>query len=313
MLALLVGLTAPAACTTDPAGGRSAPTPSVGTSEHTLSVDGRDRTYRLYRPASADPVRPVPLVVVLHGAAGTGEQAEEAYGWTGAADRDGFLVAFPNGLNRAWAVGPDCCGAPARDGVDDVHFVTELVAGLGRNLPVDPTRRYVTGISNGGLLAYRLVCDTTLFAAIGAVATTSLGQCPSPAPTSVLHIHGRQDQTMPYDGGPGRRDNGGTGRNPVKIDGPPTPELVARWRTVDGCAAPTVTTAGTATRTAAACAQGRHVELITIADAGHQWPGSRPNPPVAQKLLHLDPPSTALKATDTIWRFFQANPKPAGG
>ncbi|MBO4161166.1 polyhydroxybutyrate depolymerase [Micromonospora sp. MMS20-R2-23] len=328
-LALLVALTVPAGCSprredATPTGGTTPPAsaaPSadarpdvaVGSSTHTITVDGRERSYRLYRPASADLSGPVPLVVMLHGAAGTGEQAEQAYGWTAQADRDGFLVLFPDGLNRAWAIGPQCCGAPARDGVDDVGFITELVTTVGRELPVDPARRYVTGISNGGLLAYKLVCDTTTFAAIGAVASTLTGQCADPKPVSVLHIHGRQDQTMPYAGGPGRRDNGGTGRNPVKIDGPPTTELAARWRSVDSCGAPKVTTDGPVTRTTANCAQGRAVELITVADAGHQWPGGRPNPPRAEKLLDLDPPSTALNATDTIWRFFAAHPQPSGG
>lgn len=318
-LALLVGLAGLAGCTggdtpaDQTSAERSAPEPAVGTSEHTLTVDGRDRTYRLYRPASADLGKPVPLVVMLHGAAGNGAQAEQAYGWTEQADRDGFVVAFPDGVKRAWAVGPQCCGAPAREGVDDVTFITELVAAIGEALPVDPARTYVTGISNGGLLAYRLACDTTLFAAVGAVATTLTGQCPSPAPVSVLHIHGKQDKTMPYGGGPGRRDNGGTGRNPVKIDGPPTEELAATWRAVNDCAEPTTTTDGPVTRTTATCAQGRAVELITIADAGHQWPGGRPNPPRAEKLLNLDPPSTALNATETIWRFFSAHPRPVGG
>ncbi|WP_229688370.1 extracellular catalytic domain type 1 short-chain-length polyhydroxyalkanoate depolymerase [Micromonospora yangpuensis] len=285
----------------------------VGSSAHTIEVDQRQRTYRLYRPGSADLGAPVPLVVMLHGAAGTGEQAEQAYGWTGQADRDGFVVAFPDGVQRAWAAGPGCCGAPAREGVDDVRFVTELVDRIGTQLPVDPARTYVTGISNGGLLAYRLACDTSIFAAVGAVATTLTGQCPDPAPVSVLHIHGQQDKTMPYGGGPGRRDNGGTGRNPVRIDGPPTPELAARWRGVDRCAKPTTTTDGPVTRTTATCPDGRAVELVTIADAGHQWPGGRPNPPRAQQLLNLDPPSTALNATETIWRFFHDHPKPAGG
>jgi polyhydroxybutyrate depolymerase len=61
------------------------------------------------------------------------------------------------------------------------------------------------------------------------------------------------------------------------------------------------------TTSLATCPDGRAVELITIAGAGHQWPGSRPKP-VIQRLLHLDAPSTALNATDVIWRFFAAHP-----
>ncbi|MDG4819005.1 PHB depolymerase family esterase [Micromonospora sp. WMMD956] len=325
-LALLVGLTLLAGCTrggggigdggsgTDRASdGASTADVPVGSSQRTLTVDGRERTYRLYRPASAKLTEPVPLVVMLHGAAGTGEQAEEAYGWTEEADRNGFVAVFPDGINRAWAVGRECCGAPAREGVDDVKFITELVRTVGETVPVDPARTYVSGISNGGLLAFRLVCDTTVFAAVGAVATTLTGQCDDPKPVSVLHIQGKLDKTMPYGGGPGRRDNGGTGRNPVKIDGPPAPELAARWRAVDDCGEPKDTTDGPVVRTAATCPEGRAVELITITDAGHQWPGGKPNPPRAQRLLNLDPPSTALNATETIWQFFSAHPKPAGG
>jgi polyhydroxybutyrate depolymerase len=56
----------------------------------------------------------------------------------------------------------------------------------------------------------------------------------------------------------------------------------------------------------ATCPGGRAVELITIAGAGHQWPGAVPDP-VAQRLLHTDPPSTAVDATDLIWAFFAAH------
>jgi polyhydroxybutyrate depolymerase len=322
-LAVLVGLTGVAGCTADRRDGRrgdGAPAPNAtasgsavpaGSSEHTLTVDDRERTYRLYRPAALDLAKPVPLVVMLHGAAGTGEQAEEAYGWTEEADRGGFVVAFPDGVKRAWAVSEHCCGQPVRQGVDDVAFVEALVGALRDRMPVDPARTYVTGISNGGLLAYRLACDTDLFAAIGAVATTLAGECESPAPVSVLHIHGLRDETMPYRGGPGKRDNGGTGRNPVKIDGPPLTELMAKWRDLDDCPAPTERTEGPVTRSTASCAHGRAVNLITIADAGHQWPGGKPNPR-AEQLLGLEPPSTALDATAEIWKFFEAHPRPAG-
>jgi polyhydroxybutyrate depolymerase len=66
------------------------------------------------------------------------------------------------------------------------------------------------------------------------------------------------------------------------------------------------------TRSVAQCPDGREVELITIAGAGHQWPGA-PSRPVIQRLLGLDTPSTALDATDVIWQFFVAHPKPAAG
>ncbi|BCJ53962.1 hypothetical protein Asp14428_54370 [Actinoplanes sp. NBRC 14428] len=282
-----------------------APTATLpaGKSSASLTVDGRKRTYLLYRPASAK--AGAPLVVVLHGAVGTGRQAEQSYGWDAEADKGGFVVAYPDGVNRTWNASRDCCGVAARENVNDVGFITKLVAAVPGT---DPRRVYATGISNGALLAYRLACDTDIFAAIAPVAGTMINQCDRPAPLSIIHIHGESDPTIPYAGGPGRRSNDGKGRLPVKIDGPSVPSLIDTWRRTDRCAPPTTTKSGPVTTSVATCPDGRAVELISIAGAGHQWPGSR-QAPVAQRLFHLDPPSTALNATATIWTFLKAHPK----
>jgi len=290
--------TAPAPTGPTPAG----PTSGVPAPDR-ITVDGRTRTFRLYRPGHLSLAEPVPLVVMLHGALGSARQAEESYGWNTAADRHGFVVAYPEGLNRSWAVSPDCCGPSARDGVDDVAFVVATVAAVAARLPVDPRRVYAAGISNGGMLAYRLACDTTTFAAIGVVAAKLLGPCPAPAPVSVLHIHGTADAVVPYDGGPGVLDNGGTGPLPVKIGGPAVPDQIDRWREIAACGTPQVRSEGPVTTSRARCPDGRGVDLVTVAGAGHQWPGGAPLTP-AERLLGLDPPSTALAATDAIWTFF---------
>jgi polyhydroxybutyrate depolymerase len=270
----------------------------VGSSTQTLEIGGRKRTFRVYRPAGlADPA---PLVVMLHGGFGTAAQAEGYYGWDAEADAAHFLVAYPDGVDRAWNAGGGCCGTPAKQGVDDVGFITAMISTLRAEVAVDPDRVYATGISNGGLMAYRLACDTKLFAAIGPDSATLLGSCPSPAPVSVIHIHGTADHNIPYQGGPGD--------GPGNIDGPAVPTVVAQWRATDGCPAPTATVAGVVATSVSDCPDGRAVELITIAGAGHQWPGSPPKP-VIQRLLGLDPPSKALNATDAIWRFFAAHPE----
>src|SRR5580692_3112521 len=75
----------------------------VGSSSHTISIGGLSRTYLLYRPASLPAA--APLVVMLHGGFGSGQQAENSYGWNAEADRGHFVVAYPNGLNRAWNTG----------------------------------------------------------------------------------------------------------------------------------------------------------------------------------------------------------------
>ena len=88
------------------------------------------------------------------------------------------------------------------------------------------------------------------------------------------------------------------------------PSVIAGWEKTDDCAAPAVTTAGSVTTSVASCPDGRAVELITIAGAGHQWPGGVDRP-LLQHVLQLDPPSTAINATSTIWAFFAAHPQPS--
>ena len=270
----------------------------AGRSDHTIDIGGTERTFHLYRPARLS--SPASLVVMLHGGFGSGSQAERAYGWDKQADAAGFVVAYPDGLNRAWNTTGGCCGPPAENNTDDIGFITRMVATIGQQVPIDANRVYATGISNGGIMAYTLACHTTIFAAIGPDSATELGGCPAPAPLSVIHIHGTADKNIPY--------QGGEGDGVAHIDGPPVPTLNARWRGIDRCAAPATETAGVVTTSTAACPGGRTVELITIAGAGHQWPGATPNP-LAQRLLHTDPPSTALNATQVIWQFFAAHPR----
>lgn len=293
--------------------GEPRPTPSsagsvaaipAGRSSQTLTVGGVERTVNLYRPVGL--VEPAPLVVMLHGGYGNGIQAETSYHWDRVADSGRFLVAFPDGTNHSWNAGGQCCGPAAASGVDDVAFLSEMVTALRGQIAVDPRRVFVAGISNGGAMAYRMACETDLFAGVGAVSTTMLVDCPDPAQASVLHIHGVQDTAIRYDGAPGEPYS----RRNAGIDGPPVPEVHAAWRSHDDCSAPQVTVAGVLTTSAARCPAGRAVELITIDGAGHQWPGGDPNT-LAQR-LGAATPSTALDATARIWDFFAAHPAPAG-
>ncbi|MEV0027978.1 PHB depolymerase family esterase [Nocardia sp. NPDC050793] len=292
VLAASALLFAAAGCAARPGDAAAQPT---GSTEHSLESGGISRDYRVYRPAGARVE--APLVVVLHGGYGSGAQAERAYGWNEQADADGFLVAYPDGLARAWNTeGGDCCGPAERRSVDDVAFVSAMIDDIAKNYGIDRTRVYLTGMSNGGIMTYTLACRTELFAAIAPVAATQLTDCPTAAPVSVLHIHGTADEAVRYDGNPGANTS-------TVIDGPPVPELHAQWRRHNGCPEPVATTAGPVTTARATCPGDREVILITIDGAGHQWPGAD-RTPMRERLLGTDPPSTALDATATIAQFF---------
>ncbi|HEY2791084.1 MAG TPA: PHB depolymerase family esterase [Micromonosporaceae bacterium] len=303
-LCLTIGFSA-AACkrtvtapTGTPASAATATSPiPVGKTSYCVEIGGLKRTFHVYRPDGL--TKPAPLVVFLHGGYGSGAQAEQYYGWDEEAKAHGFLVVYPDGYDRAWDTGGGCCGVPASLNIDDVAFITAVVAKIEASAPIDLHRVFATGISNGGIMDYRLACSTRLFAAIGPDSATELGSCDIPAPLSVIHIHGTADERIPYTGGPGAGS--------AHIDGPAVPTVAADWRRLDACAPPMQTTSdhGVITTSTAACAHGRSVELVTIAGAGHQWPGS-PDRPVIQDALGLDAPFPDLNATDLIWSFFAA-------
>lgn len=241
-----------------------------------MSFGGLDRAYGLYIPDAV--ASPAPLVVMLHGGFGSAQQAERAYGWDQLADGAKFVVAYPDGVGRAWNTNGGCCGRPGREGIDDVGFIDAVVHEIGGNIAIDQNRIYATGISNGGMMAYALACNTGTFAAIGPDSATQLDACRAPHPTSVMHIHGTADRLIRYDGGPGV--------GVAHIDGPPVADVNAFWRNVDQCAPPAVSTNGAVATSTADCADGRGVALVTVDGGGHEWPGF---------------------ATQTLWEFFAAH------
>ena len=272
----------------------------------TIKVDGRERTYLVHRPSTIDPDDGTSLVVVLHGGFGSAAQARQSYGWDVKADAEHFVVAYPNGIDKAWNAGT-CCGRPQADGVDDVKFLGAMIDEVVKTENVVPDHVYATGISNGGMMVYRLACELPgKVAAIGPVAASMTVPCenPVPRPTGVLHIHGLDDQHVPYAGGVGTK-------GVAKDSRPSIPSVIERWRVIDGCTGPpaSATSGPVTTVTSASCAAGTIVELVTVAGAGHQWPGSAPPNAVARRLLDLDEPSTALDATAVLWDFFSRQPQ----
>lgn len=268
-----------------------------------LTVGGTDRSYRLHRPAGLGRQTPVPLVIMLHGGFGSARQAEQSYHWDALADREGFVVAYPDGLHHSWNAGGMCCGPALRDGIDDTGFIARLIEVVSAAENIDPRRVFITGMSNGAAMAYRYACEGRVpVAAIGPVAGTFSEACPAVRPMSLLAIHGLDDGHVPYAGGPGTK-------GVTKGDWRPVPESVARFRDADQCAAPVLTRNGPVETAGADCAQGRAMILLTIAGAGHQWPGST-RKGVLQHLLGGDPPSTVLDATERLWAFFRDHPAP---
>ncbi|MCP9915872.1 alpha/beta hydrolase family esterase [Cyanobium sp. ATX 6F1] len=143
-----------------------------GTLTRTIKVGALSRTYYLHRPPGLPKNKSAALVLVFHGGGGTALQIERHSGFSELADREGFLVAYPEGVGRSWNDGRDAAGIAAqRDRVDDLGFMAALVDDVARVHPLDPKRVYAAGISNGGIFSHALGARlSTRIAAIAPVA-----------------------------------------------------------------------------------------------------------------------------------------------
>lgn len=277
LLAILIGLVA--GCSPELRVANAEPGLSDGTSTQTINVGGVERSYRVYRPAGLSAA--APLVVVLHGLSGTAEYTEQTFGWNQVADAARFVVAYPTGIGGSWNTGAGCCGQAGDTGVDDTGFITQLVHDVGVKTPISQDRIYAAGMSNGGMMALALACNTDVFAGIASVSGTLIGACNPPGRPSVIQLHGVNDFIVRYGGGPGLGFAGGK----------PVPDVDAFWRQIDGCSPPAVNNDGAMTISSASCANGRGVELVSISGGGqdgHGWP------PFAAQM---------------IWNFFAAHPR----
>ncbi|GAC1378148.1 MAG: PHB depolymerase family esterase [Acidimicrobiales bacterium] len=262
----------------------------------TLVAGGERRTYLLHRPSTVRPGPPA-LVIVLHGASLTADQTETYYRWDELADREGFAVAYPQGLGKAWNAGSCCSGAPAR-GTDDVGFVNTVIDDASRRVGADPRRLYLSGVSNGAMLTFRYACEHPgRLAAIGSVAGTLTASCDHPPVVPLIEIHGLHDRAVPYLPGAGTQESGPALRLPAR-------ESIDRWRSADGCHDPKVVTTGAVHVETSVCAPGADVKVITIDGAGHQWPGAVLDPARSAYDGPEDQPDTHVNATQELWAFF---------
>jgi len=298
----------PETASTQSASNSSLPPLPAGETTHTLMHQGRERSYILYVPASLDWGRPLPLVFVFHGGSGNAQNAIHMSGFHQVADKNGFLVIYPNGTGRlsndrllTWN-GGNCCAYAQENNVDDVGFVRAIVAEMKTMANIDSKRIYATGMSNGALLAHRLGCEAAdLFAAIAPVAgTLNFAPCEPSEPISVIIFHGTDDQHVLYHGGAGPESF-------VGVDFASVQETVEFWTKFNGCnPQPQMNSfADIQHQVWTECTASASVELYTIIDGGHAWPGG-----ASSGRPEADQPTQTISASTLIWEFFTAHPKP---
>ena len=264
---------------------------------------GLDRTYVVHVPASYDGSQAVPLVLVLHGSAGSAEIANRISGMSAKSDAAGFLAVYPQGTGRfATFNAGQCCGIAAARMIDDVSFMRDVVADVSADYLVDAHRIYAAGMSNGAMMAHRLGCEMSdVLAAIAPVGGALEVECAPAGPVSAIVFHGTADRIVPYAGGPAGTVPGG-----MDSEYDPVSTAVGVWATTAGCTGATdeQVSASVIRQVRTGCLAGYGVELYTVDGGGHAWPGGEPG------WAGGDVPTTEVVATDLIWDFFAAHPKP---
>ena len=280
-----------------------------GDHERNLTVAQRERSYLIHVPPQYDAKKPTPVILILHGAATNGRITARFTGMNEKSDKAGFIAVYPNGTGAAgvfltWNSG----GLPermARGKPDDVAFIRALLDDLATVLHVDPKRIHATGISNGGMMCYRLAAELSdRIASIAPVAGTMTASDPKPKrPVPVLHFHGTDDSFVPFGGPNGRVHRGMTFKS--------VEESIRAWCEVNGCPiVPAIQEEldkvedGTRVRrkTYGPGRDGAEVVLFEITGGGHTWPGRSP-------LVGFIGKSTFdISANDILWEFFQRHP-----
>jgi len=292
------------------------PALSGGIEPGELQYDGRSRSWIAYLPAQLAP-HPA-LVIVLHGSMGSGDQARAdtfGYDFDLLADHHGFIAVYPQGYDGEWndakVQGPF---AAKRENVDDVGFLQSLVQRFMKDHDADPTRVYVTGISNGGSMVLRLALQTPEFARAYAVVSASvptpgnMAITPTARAVSILLMNGTDDPINPWDGGdvvlwpvlPSRgpvrsvRASVDYFRGLAGLNGEPQ---VTRFPDVDPSDDCTVERSSWSE-------PGKHsVTQLVIVGGGHIAPH-----PARRGMRLLGHSNRDIHAADEIWAFFESAP-----
>ncbi|MCP5366983.1 MAG: prolyl oligopeptidase family serine peptidase [Hyphomicrobiales bacterium] len=280
---------------------------AAGDVEHGVVVGGVERSYLVHLPPGATLQKPAPVVIVLHGGGGRARQVARATLFSDLADREGFIVVYPNGTGRGpllltWNA-RYCCGHALREGADDLAFLAALIDKVAADNLVDRDRVYLTGPSNGGMMAFQAAAVLSgRIAAIAPVIAGMFGDEPPPkGPVSVLMVNGGDDTHVPLAGG--WTSNRMTRR---AWDAPigPARDTLAYWARANGCTGGPAAARDGAVETVAyaGCARGTDVVMKVIHGSGHVWPGGWRSRAGGKDAPPMD-------ATRVIWEFFKAHPR----
>jgi polyhydroxybutyrate depolymerase len=228
------------------------------------------------------------------------------------ADRDGFIVVYPQGIGRNWNDGRKVLLNKSLSlETDDVGFLVEIVERLKKKYSIDSSRVFTSGMSNGGFMSTRLLCERADVFRGGAILTASISvdyveECQPSRPVGVLVMNGTDDPIVPYRGGEIKLFKNGKSRGEILS----TDAYLELWQDKNSCPTqdapiklPDLKADGTSIIKInfSDCDPGGALVLYKIEGGGHTWPGGKQY--LGEKIIGKT--SRDINACDVIWAFFQ--------
>ena len=182
--------------------------------ERVIEHEGLERSFLIYVPTNIK--ENAPLVVAIHGYTSSAKTLMGYSGINQVADKEGFLVAYPQGTkdsrdNNFFNVGYEF---HSDSKVNDVNFIREIVLNLTKDYKLNSKRVFATGMSNGGDMSYLLACTSSdLFTAVAPVAGVmmkdTLENCNPVKKIPIFEIHGTKDSISKFEGDMNNEDKWG--------------------------------------------------------------------------------------------------------
>lgn len=251
----------------------------------TILVDGLNRSYIIHLPPAFINGQKLPVIFALHGGGGTAQGAVSFYNLEPLADKNNFIIVYPDAINKAWNIPGITSRVKRLDTmVNDVHFISALLDTLIANYKAGDKKIYCTGISRGAMFSFYLADAlnsriTAIAPVCGGISKTLSATYSFKKPIPVLMINGTDDPLVSYNGGYGKMN----GRNEGNEDGDmlPTVDLVKKIVMFDNCSATSKTYSlpdndkydgCTEIESVYDCSNVK-VDFIKIENGGHTWPG----------------------------------------
>lgn len=280
---------------------------------YSMKWQSYDRSYIVHLPLVEKMNKAVPVLFHLHGGGGTAKGTRGlTFGrFNALSDRDGFIVVYPNAIEKNWNDGRKSDAVTAwKEDIDDVGFIVAIIDELDEKYKIDRSRIFTTGMSNGGFMSTRLLCEKPDLFRGGAILTAQISldylpKCNPTQPTAVLVMNGTEDPLVPYDGGDIKVFRKSRGKI-ISTDA-----YVEFWKDKNGCTTKKSTVQLPDRRddgTTVSVDEYIHCEtngaliLYRIEGGGHTWPGGKQY--LGERLIGKT--SRDIVACDVIWDFFKS-------